>query len=504
MFPTRSDWKSRGKVAAAALAMLTLTAPACGGMAASAQITSYELGKITPVLADKRLLDRADLFDGSDFADDADFTAVRSYMNDYVKALNAAVGTVNGLTSGARRSAEGEALTAFVEDRLAYGRAMEAAFPSWRDARLAEAAERAEREKAAAEASAKAEAEARAEARAEAEARAAEEAAAAAEADAQTDAAPSGGATSVTPAAPATPLAPPAGDGASDACEAFFDAAMTPQNRDPMSLMIVTMQGNPRRAGDINLVRDLKRVVGEVAPACAIHGEALKTAKCSYARNPLMDPVDWCDVAADGENIIRTMAVTEAAETARTVSSANIQTRDELIAQEGWITKEGALTWEGYFSPAAALPPAAIQRLEPLLEAAGTSLDAAGPEMAAAQGRLADLKAAVLELADEWDTPRQETTNYGSELATKLIVDYRGADKVSGAKGWIERAEWKIHRNSLGAVLRRTQPGYVLYQVKGEPLCQLKSFTLTEQFDGTGYQKAGTVDFGYTRWQACE
>ncbi len=69
---------------------------------------------------------------------------------------------------------------------------------------------------------------------------------------------------------------------------------------------------------------------------------------------------------------------------------------------------------------------------------------------------------------------------------------------------YLSRASWKIHRNSLGVILRRTLPGYVLFKLPADPFCQLRSYTLTESYAGGGtYQKAAGVRFGYIRFQAC-
>jgi len=49
----------------------------------------------------------------------------------------------------------------------------------------------------------------------------------------------------------------------------------------------------------------------------------------------------------------------------------------------------------------------------------------------------------------------------------------------------------------------RDRGGYVLLQVPGEPFCQLRSFALSETYNGRGYAKARSVSFSGVRWQKC-
>ena len=69
---------------------------------------------------------------------------------------------------------------------------------------------------------------------------------------------------------------------------------------------------------------------------------------------------------------------------------------------------------------------------------------------------------------------------------------------------FLSRAGWKIHKNALGVVLRRTLPGYALFKLDDDPYCQLRPYTLTEQYSGGGtFAQASGVSFGYVRYQRC-
>ncbi len=52
---------------------------------------------------------------------------------------------------------------------------------------------------------------------------------------------------------------------------------------------------------------------------------------------------------------------------------------------------------------------------------------------------------------------------------------------------------------------QKDKSGFVLLQVKGDPLCQLRSWTVSEDYQGGGrYQPATGATVGYVRWQACK
>lgn len=63
----------------------------------------------------------------------------------------------------------------------------------------------------------------------------------------------------------------------------------------------------------------------------------------------------------------------------------------------------------------------------------------------------------------------------------------------------------KVHENSLGVPDRRTKPGYVLVQPRGQKWCTLITYTVTEDYLGGGkYQKAKGVLFESGRFQKCK
>ena len=118
------------------------------------------------------------------------------------------------------------------------------------------------------------------------------------------------------------------------------------------------------------------------------------------------------------------------------------------------------------------------------------------------KARLDTLRGEVEKTAGAWQSPAKKADNYSTALAAGQIKEWHGDAQVHDA--YLSRDSWKIHKNALGVPDRRTLPGYVIFKLPDDPYCQLRSYTLTEQYAGGGtYQKAGGVRFGYVRFQDC-
>ena len=136
-----------------------------------------------------------------------------------------------------------------------------------------------------------------------------------------------------------------------------------------------------------------------------------------------------------------------------------------------------------------------------LLTAAGVT-DAETALWGEQKTRVDALRNEVEKTAGIWKTPEAKLQNYSSDLVKKQILKWH--PKASVRQAFISRESWKIHKNALGVTLRRTMPGYVFFKLPEDPLCQLRSYTLTEQYVGAGkFQKAKGVRLGYVRFQKC-
>lgn len=488
------------KVGLSALA-IGLAAPSLTGEAAMAQtITSYEQQKIDDAMRSPKLAERPDLFDGQRFVPGTDLREANRYMNDFIRASNRAVQTFNGLTSSAQNSASGEVFLAFVNANAEKARAMQADWPRFEEEFMAAAEERArleverarlETRKRQREAELRSELEAERRAREKALQQAQSQADAAGDNDADVEPAPE----------------PAAGDDTNGpACKRFREQVQRGGNSQRMRMLRAALAGEPVTIGDVSEVANWRAFAGEIQQACDAAGPEVTEASCADAYEDDSQPARWCADVQRIEDAIRAMVIAEVASRIDNLTRYNIQSVDDFLGREGWITKQGARTFDALFDPAGAINDDARGQIEAILAEIRLTLEDVSGEVAQSTGKLGELRAAVLEYAPQWELPFRAGENYSAELAASMLSrGYGGESNIRMKDVWLSRTEWKVHKNALGIPDRRTLPGYALVRVKADPegLCQLRSFTLTEHFDGTGYQKAGRVQFGYTRFHRC-
>ena len=68
-----------------------------------------------------------------------------------------------------------------------------------------------------------------------------------------------------------------------------------------------------------------------------------------------------------------------------------------------------------------------------------------------------------------------------------------------------KQANWVVVHNDISKLPeRRYRSGMAMVRVPGDPLCQLRSWTVEEKYSGgSSYQTPDRARIGYVRWQAC-
>ena len=113
-----------------------------------------------------------------------------------------------------------------------------------------------------------------------------------------------------------------------------------------------------------------------------------------------------------------------------------------------------------------------------------------------------DLRDVINAEVGKWPIPKAGKKNYGIKLATSDLKGWLKGVKVK--KAFAKNKSWYVH-SKYGKPYRRTWGGYVFYKIKGEPHCQLRSYTLEEMYKGGGrYQKAKRIEWGWNRYQKCK
>ncbi len=427
--------------------------PASGvGEAAAAEtkMNATDRQRMLGYLDSQALRQDKSLFDGQAFVTDASAQAARQYHQAYQNKLKYTLRTWNRMVSAlSKATTEGQAMAERVRQAEAWGQAMAADYP-----RLEQAANQAKQQLQAASRQAAAQSQA-------------DKAAHKAE------------------------------------CQQFLDTALTPLRREPMTRLVLQMQNGKAYIGSPEEVNKHATVATEFDAACKALDLDLITAKpCWFAKNnPVQDPKTACAAARQGPELIRAAVLNHVRRGASSIGGSHVQSLQQFQERNGWLTYEGPVRFKTHLLEGQAIPPAVKENARELLASAG--LEGESDKVWGGQDkRLATLRAEVEKTAAGWPMPADQGSNYSSELAGKTIKNWHPDAKLH--KAWLNRSSWKIHKNALGAILRRTLPGYVLFKLPDDPYCQLRSYTLTEQYAGGGnYEPASGVGIGYVRFQNC-
>lgn len=192
--------------------------------------------------------------------------------------------------------------------------------------------------------------------------------------------------------------------------------------------------------------------------------------------NKVNDAVAWCRVASSYQS----EAEEERERLDTTINSSYIPSVADLEAHNGffsWPWNEP--TWQGIMDKAEAeLNDRQLAIFVDVIE-----------------GRAADWPPVA-------HAPEGEHTSYATELLASI---YAKDPNIEVIDAWLSRTSWQINRNALGAILDRTNLGYILYQRAGEPFCILRDFVIREPYSGAGnYEKTDQFRMQSLRFQSCE
>ncbi len=97
----------------------------------TAQMSDYERSKLSEAINQQILQPDSTVFDGTQFSAGVTKSQAGKYLNDYTRAVNRAVNAVNGLTSSARNSEEGQQSTQRVQQLLNTHKAIKTAYENF-------------------------------------------------------------------------------------------------------------------------------------------------------------------------------------------------------------------------------------------------------------------------------------------------------------------------------------------------------------------------------------
>lgn len=278
-------------------------------------------------------------------------------------------------------------------------------------------------------------------------------------------------------------------------CRAFGDA-IEPMDRTRLDQLVDIADGHGIFWQTVEDGAAFKRVIGATAALCQRQNadDACRRASPGPAKR-----ARYCATVAMGDELLKRGVKNLLAHHAK---HSGPPRADQLAARDGWIQIEGDVKWNDFFS-GAALYEQLRARYQPLFDQAGLGKVSPVEMFGSLSEQYAELEAKVRELAPSWPVPGKPCKGVGCGVAKAWFARaYRGAKLVQLREG---RAGWKIVKNRLDLPTHRSKPGHALLQIPGEPLCQLRSWTITETYAGGGrYQASRDVVLGYVRWQACK
>lgn len=242
-----------------------------------------------------------------------------------------------------------------------------------------------------------------------------------------------------------------------------------------------------------------KAALGKLADRCAKPAYAEVDKACERSIGSASKGFMFCTLPARGAELMQ-KAVKNLI--AHHLKHSGPTTVARFESDQGWVAVDGVPTWHDYFT-GSKLRGQLKARIAPLLAQAGmaeTDDDGLFDKLA---GELAALEAKAKELGPKWDLPGAACAGPGCGQARTFVA---GWYKGSTIRRFLHtQPGWKILTNDFGVPTYRERYGYALVQVKGEPLCQLRTWTLSEQHAGGGrYSAARDVTLGSVRWQACK
>jgi hypothetical protein len=231
-----------------------------------------------------------------------------------------------------------------------------------------------------------------------------------------------------------------------------------------------------------------------VVELCKGEGHLMSTSGRHY------DYGDLCAPAVDVKATLTAVAMRALEYQSRSHDGA-LPTVETFRQAEGWIRDSEVVRYASYFQVTETSKKAALERASEAFAAAGVRVPSDLSTLwAKRQVYLDAMKNVVDQTAGEWKITDKKCKGYACTLAKKSITK---AIKGASVKAVYAR-DWYISRNALGVILERYQDMKVVYQVKGEPHCQVRSASAHEKYKGRGkYQKAKGTGWGFVRFQKC-
>ena len=246
----------------------------------------------------------------------------------------------------------------------------------------------------------------------------------------------------------------------------------------------------------------------KISPICGKQEYADSVTRCdglgsihSSTTNASYDQGDICAAAGDPQKTLGEVAMHMIEWRQRHSQTDELPTLEWFRWKEGWLPSTGAIEYATFFSVSEEHKQKIRAEVDEVFEAAGVAPPEDLSMLWASRAKYDEaLKAVVDSTAGEWKITFGKCKGYTCKLAEKSV---KKAQKKAKIKKTYQR-EWKIVKNALDVPVKRYLDMWVVYQIPGEPYCQVRSTTAYEDYKGGGkYQKTTGVGWGFVRFQKC-
>jgi hypothetical protein len=274
-----------------------------------------------------------------------------------------------------------------------------------------------------------------------------------------------------------------------DEAEKFFDDITR------MNIMVEVSEGKDRFMRDVKDAAAYRAALDRTAQLC--HRLPDEAAAC-LRLYPNGSFAKYCGVAAKADELMKQGVKNLIAHHAQNGSANTV----EAFAKDGWIDIDGVTTWSDYFTGAKTRKTLA-PTVDPMLEQAKISADEAEKLWATLAASQAPLEAKARELAPTWPLEGTSCAGEGCAEAKKFVASQYGGGTI---KRFLQSDQgWEMRKDNYRVPLSRKRTGYALVQVKGDPFCQLRAWSLTQNYAGGGrYSSKSELHLHYVRWQTCK
>lgn len=286
---------------------------------------------------------------------------------------------------------------------------------------------------------------------------------------------------------------------ATNVCREFRDELRkNSEDYEKMALLTNLVDGHPVFWQSVEEGAKFKGAIERTSALC----KRLPTAGASCKRASNVAPLDsrYCETAAKGIDLMKAGVMNLIMHQTKHTGPSNII--KDFDRFKGYLDVDGVTTWAAYFS-GAALKQILTKQIAPLLAQANMSPADGDALMSALGAEYKQLEDKAREAAPTWELPGAPCSGPGCAQAKKFVGQwYRG----STIKRFQHTAPgWKILTNEFGVPTYRERYGFALVQVKGDPFCQLRMWTYSEQYAGGGrYTPGRDVHLHSVRWQTCK